>query len=154
MSFCTYCHHTLNRHERTLHRLSADLHRIPPHLTHKIRHTQAHIHDLNHKIDHLRTIQDTHTTRDSDNVLTCPILAAYKCSRCGGFGHTPSHCHPCEYCAVNGHNERECPKKRLDEKEQTLTIVLRIPKLGGFEAVVDKLKLLCETHQIEILKEV
>jgi hypothetical protein len=132
-TFCTYCAHSITRMEKAL--------------THKPW--------LRKKIAHTKTIMNNHNTRDKDtNELTCPMLKAYRCFKCGEFGHTPSRCTPCEYCEQRGHNERECPKKRAHEKHMFTTIVLKITKKVGFEDTLDKLKDFCEEHGVDIVKEI
>jgi hypothetical protein len=130
--FCTYCHHTLGRLQKAL----------------------QHKPFLKKKIAYVQSIMNNHSTRDIDNVLTCPMLKSYKCFKCGEYGHTPSRCTPCEYCEHNGHNDRECPKKRADEKHKSTTIVLKITKKVGFEDILDKLKTFCHEHAVDIVKEI
>lgn len=112
------------------------------------------------KINHLNTIVHTHNTRDDDNNLICPTLKAYYCPKCKAegrgivYGHTPSRCSPCEYCHERGHNDRECPKKRADEKAKVTTIVLQVTKKVGYDHVIDTLRTFCEEHGIDILKTI
>jgi len=173
--FCTYCHHTLGRMEKDIVYTKRELARCHDRLratqyqhdishflrkrktlalSKKIDHFNAHILRLNDKISYTYTIMNTHTTRDDDNNLLCPILKEYKCFKCGEHGHTPSRCTPCEYCKQNGHNDRECPKKRADEKHTHLTIVAKLTKKVGYDDLLLKFKSFCHEHGIEIIKEV
>ena len=143
---CTYCHHTYTRLQRNLHDMQQQLH-YKPYLAKKIHHTK-------HKLHYIHHVMHTHTTRDLDNVLTCPLLKSYKCFKCHAFGHTPSRCTPCEYCEERGHNDRECPKKRADEKHTTHTVVLQLTKGPDLHDTLQALKLFASQRDIHILKEI
>jgi hypothetical protein len=173
--FCTYCHHTLGRMEKQHESITRELARSQEHLHFTEHHQQitpfirkrkiasllkkidyyhTNLKQLKDKISYTYTIMNTHTTRDDDNNLLCPILKEYKCFKCGEHGHTPSRCTPCEYCKQNGHNDRECPKKRADEKHTHLTIVAKLTKKVGYDDLLLKFKSFCHEHGIDIIKEV
>lgn len=129
---CNYCMHTLAKLQRDLP--------YKPFLIGKIKYVQS--------------IVNAHTTRDQDNILTCPLLKTYRCFKCGDFGHTPSRCTPCEYCSQRGHNERECPKKLQDDKSTFATIVFRIPKSAGWEQTLQRFRDFATKESLDIVKEI
>ena len=141
---CGFCHHKVGGLHRKLH------HTHNPHIRRKI-HSQIH---------QIESIMHTHTTRDDDNVLVCPTLKTHYCAKCKHegrgivYGHTPSRCSPCEYCHERGHNDRECPKKRADEKSEVATIVFKIPKKEGWEKAFERFLAMSAGEGFEIVKEI
>ena len=134
--YCMHCHYTIG------------------HLKKKLQYKPR----LIHKINHLKTIMYDHTTRDEDNNLICPTLKAYYCPKCKHegrglvYGHTPSRCSPCEYCNERGHNERECPNKRADEKDSFTTIVFKIPKNKAWEQAYERFLAMAAGEDFDIVK--
>lgn len=141
---CGFCHH---KHERLIRKLHDT---CIPHIRTRL---QSQICDI-------KNIMCTHTTRDEDNHLICPTLKGHYCAKCKhegrGFvyGHTPSRCSPCEYCHERGHNDRECPKKRHDEKHEAATIVFKIPKVKGWEKAFERFLDMSADHGFEVVKEI
>ena len=137
-SYCMHCHYTIGRLQKLLSQ--------KPYLI--------------HKINHLKSIMYNHTTRDEDNNLICPTLKAYYCPKCKHegrgivYGHTPSRCSPCEYCEERGHNERECPKKRADDKITHATIVFKIPKNKGWHDAYERFLAMAHGEDFQIIKEI
>lgn len=141
---CGFCHH---KHQGLLRKLH---HTRNPYI-------RSNIHS---QIRDLESVMFTHTTRDDDNLLVCPTLKAHYCAKCKHegrgivYGHTPSRCSPCEYCHERGHNDRECPKKRADEKNQSATIVFKIPKNKGWEQAFERFLAMSSGEGFEIVKEI
>lgn len=96
--------------ERTMERLQAAHRHVPR--------------GLLKEIERLRTTEP-HPTRDRYRVLVCPVLRAQKCSKCGGYGHTPSRCTPCEYCGIVGHAQYECERELADSTKDGSVLTLR-----------------------------
>lgn len=141
---CGFCHHKVG-----------GLHRKLKHTYN--HHRRRHIHQ---QIRDIESVMHTHTTRDDDNILVCPTLKAHYCARCKYegrgivYGHTPSRCYPCDYCHERGHNDRECPKKRADEKMESATIVFKIPKNKGWQQAFERFLAMSAGEGFQIVKKI